>query len=46
MMKTKDIVHEPNEILVGYFHNYGITDTHGVLKRFGMSLVSVALLNI
>lgn len=34
MMKTKDIVHKLNEILVGYFHYYGITDNSRSIKAF------------
>ena len=34
MMKTKDIVHKLNEILVGYFHYYGITDNARSIKSF------------
>ena len=33
-MKTKDIVHKLNEILVGYFHYYGITDNSRSIKSF------------
>jgi group II intron reverse transcriptase/maturase len=34
MMKTKDIVKKLNEILVGYFHYYGITDNTRSIKSF------------
>ena len=33
-MKTKDIVKKLNEILVGYFHYYGITDNSRSIKAF------------
>ena len=33
-MKTKDIVKKLNEILVGYYHYYGITDNSRSLKSF------------
>ena len=33
-MKTKDIVKKLNEILVGYYHYYGITDNLRSLKTF------------
>ena len=33
-MKTKNIVHKLNEILVGYFHYYGITDNSRSIKAF------------
>ena len=33
-MKTKDIVKKLNEILVGYYHYYGITDNLRSLKSF------------
>ena len=34
LMKTKDIVKKLNEILVGYYHYYGITDNLRSLKSF------------
>ena len=34
MMPTKDIVKKLNEILVGYFHYYGITDNTRSIKSF------------
>lgn len=33
-MKTKDIIAKLNQILVGYYHYYGITDNSGRLKAF------------
>ncbi|MBP3819169.1 MAG: RNA-directed DNA polymerase [Butyrivibrio sp.] len=33
-LKTKDIVKKLNEILVGYFHYYGITDNSHSIKSF------------
>lgn len=34
LMKTKDIIKKLNEILVGYYHYYGITDNLRSLKSF------------
>ena len=34
LLKTKDIVKKLNEILVGYYHYYGITDNSRRLKSF------------
>ena len=34
MMPTKDIVKKLNEILVGYYHYYGITDNTRSIKSF------------
>lgn len=34
MMKTKDIIKKLNEVLVGYFHYYGITDNTRSIKAF------------
>lgn len=39
MMKTKDIVHKLNEILVGYYHYYGITDNSRSIKAFRHEVV-------
>lgn len=33
-MRTKDIVKKLNEILVGYFHYYGISDNSRSIKAF------------
>lgn len=33
-MRTKDIIAKLNQILVGYYHYYGITDNSGRLKAF------------
>lgn len=33
-MKTKEIIAKLNQILVGYYHYYGITDNSGRLKAF------------
>ena len=34
MMAISDIIHKLNQILVGYFHYYGITDNIGMLHVF------------
>ena len=34
LLKTKDIVKKLDEILVGYYHYYGITDNSRRLKSF------------
>ena len=38
-MKTKDIVKKLNEILVGYFHYYGITDNTHSIKSFRYEVI-------
>lgn len=39
LMKTKDIVKKLNEILVGYYHYYGITDNLRSLKSFSYEVL-------
>ena len=39
MLKTKDIVKKLNEILVGYFHYYGITDNTQSIKSFRYEVI-------
>ena len=38
-MKTMDIVKKLNEILVGYYHYYGITDNSRSIKSFGYEVM-------
>ena len=39
MMPTKDIIKKLNEILVGYYHYYGITDNSRSIGAFGYEVV-------
>ena len=39
LLKTKDIVKKLNEILVGYFHYYGITDNLRSIKSFRYEVI-------
>ena len=38
-MRTGDIVHKLNEILVGYFHYYGITDNYKRINAFRYEVI-------
>ena len=38
-MKLKDIVKKINQILVGYYHYYGITDNSRAIKRFRYAVI-------
>ena len=39
LLKTKDIIKKLNEILVGYFHYYGITDNTRSIKAFRYEVI-------
>jgi hypothetical protein len=39
LMRTKDIVRKLNEILVGYYHYYGITDNYERINAFRYEVV-------
>ena len=38
-MKLKDIIKKINQILVGYYHYYGITDNSMAIKRFRYAVI-------